>query len=91
MCIDMAGNANNSPPPQGLNLLKSVSDENIYIINEVCSFYQRKMRVLGVAAARRLSHHVFTAEKLKEAKKTLFDLWMELEKVNSNCRASRNC
>ena len=71
----MANDGDNNPPPEGINILNCSGNDNIYIINEVLNFYQRKLRVLKVNEVKNLSHHVFDADKLKEARKVLKDLW----------------
>ena len=72
----MAGRENNSPLPQGMNILKCTNDDdNTYVISEILNFYQRKMRVLGSGPVKKLSHHIFEAEKLYEARRILQELW----------------
>ena len=71
----MATDGDNNPAPPGINILNCNGDDNIYIINEVLNFYQRKLRVLKVNEVRNLSHHVFEVDQLKEARKVLKDLW----------------
>ena len=62
------------PALEGINILKD-GEGNIYVVNEILSFYQRKLRVLGHQATLILSHHVFGHEKLNLAKLQLKRLW----------------
>ena len=71
----MANNADNNPTTLGIDILKGDNDNKLYVINEVLNYYQRKLRVLGISAARNLSHFVFNTEKMLEARKLLNNLW----------------
>ena len=70
----MANNADNNPTTLGIDILKGDNDNKLYVINEVLNYYQRKLRVLGISAARNLSHFVFNTEKMLEARKLLNNL-----------------
>ena len=50
----MAGVENNNPLPQGVSILKCANDDKTYIVNEILNFYQRKMRVLGAGAVKKI-------------------------------------
>lgn len=72
----MTSDEANTSLPQGVNILKSANVDKTYVINEVLNFYQRKMRVLGIAPLKNLSHHVFKPEQLNEARDILRSLWV---------------
>ena len=61
--------------PEGIEILKRVNDDKIFVTNSVLNYYQRKMSVLTIDQVRRLGHHCFTIEQLEEAKLTLLKLW----------------
>ena len=72
----MAGGGLINAPPEGIELLRSDKDGRIYVINEVLSYYQRKLNVLGIDDAKRLAHHIFEPNKVNDARKVLHSLWV---------------
>ena len=71
-------NSNNTPRqrPEGVDILRSDSNGELYIVNTVLNYYQRKLRVLGVEDAKISAHHIFKPEKVNEARKVLEALWV---------------
>ena len=69
---------NNTPRqgPEGVDILRSDSNGEIYVVNTVLSYYQRKLRVLGIDEAKISSHHLFKPNKVNEARKVLQALWV---------------
>ena len=65
----------NRPLPPGINILKDGTGENIYVINTVVNYYQRKMQVLTQQQVESLPHSKFGRAKLIEAKDLLTALW----------------
>ena len=71
----MTGNTELGPPPEGITFLKCDTTGDIYVVNEVLNFYQRKLRVLGKTVAVNLAHHIFDITVLAHAVKVLVELW----------------
>ena len=71
----MTGNTELGPPPEGITFLKCDTTGDIYVVNEVLNFYQRKLRVMGITVAVNLAHHIFNITDLTDAVKVLADLW----------------
>ena len=71
-------NLNNTPlpGPEGVEILRSDSNGEIFIVNTVLNYYQRKLRVLGIEDAKISAHHLFSPEKVNEARKVLEALWV---------------
>ena len=59
------------PVPEGLEILKSDLSGELYVINEVLNFYQRKLSVLDKAAAYNLAHNQFEQKELEQAKEII--------------------
>ena len=73
--VDMVGNMENNPFPEGINAMNCVSDGKVYVINEILNFYQRKLSILTIEQVKTLSHLVFDLENLAAAKAVLLKLW----------------
>ena len=71
----MAGSDDQGPPPEGISILKGGLEGEMFVVNEVLNFYQRKIKLLGHNQAVNLSHHVFKHDMLQEAKLLLKKLW----------------
>ena len=73
----MAGdnNVELGPLPEGLNILKNDRSGELFVINEVLNFYQRKLAVIDKAAAFNLAHNQFEQKELEQAKELLKKLW----------------
>ena len=48
----------------------------LFVINEVLNFYQRKLSVLNKAAAYNLAHNQFEQKELEQAKEIIKKLWV---------------
>ena len=85
------GNLNNTAP-QGVDILKSETNGEIYVINDVLSYYQRKLRVLGIAEAKVLAHYLFEPKKVNEAREVLHAIytWRGLEPTSTNAKVVNN-
>ena len=64
------------PVPEGVEILKSDRSGELFVINEVLNFYQRKLSVLDKAAAYNLAHNQFEQKELEQAKEILKKLWV---------------
>ena len=71
----MTGNTDLGPPPEGISFLKCDTTGDIYVVNEVLNFYQRKLRIMEKTVAVNLAHHIFDITDLSYAVKVLADLW----------------
>ena len=50
------------PLPEGINILKNDRSDELFVINEVLNFYQRKLFVFDKAAAFNLADNQFELE-----------------------------
>ena len=63
------------PLPEGINILRNYCSDELFVINEVLNFYQRKLFVFDKAAALNLAHNQFEQKELEQAKEILKKLW----------------
>ena len=63
------------PLPEGINILRNDRSGELFVINEVLNFYQRKLFVFDKAAALNLAHNQFEQKDLEQAKELLKKLW----------------
>ena len=63
------------PLPEGINILKNDRSDELFVINEVLNFYQRKLAVINKAAVFNLAHNQFEQKELEQAKEILKKLW----------------
>ena len=61
-------NAELSPLPEGVDILKSDSSGKLFVINEVLNFYQRKLQVLNRNVVNNLAHNQFQTTELEKFK-----------------------
>ena len=66
---------NLGPLPEGIDILKSENSGKLFVVNELLTYYQRKLCLMSNLQALNLAHHAFKEEELDEALKLLNTLW----------------
>ena len=80
----MASHNELTEPPEGIQILKTENGNQIFVINEVLSYYQRKCQLFTGDEALRLGHHKFDPRRMEDANKVLNSLWTWLKKTPSS-------
>ena len=71
---NMASHDALTEPPEGVQILKTENGNQIFVINEVLNYYQRKCNIFTGDEALSLGHHTFDSRRMEAAKKVLYAL-----------------